>query len=610
MKSHTQQVITLSDVVRKIPSVAKKLPHIADGLRQVYLRRSRSPTGLAYAFEQAVEKNPQGHAILYENQQITYDELNQWANRIAHYFLSIGTKKGDVVAVMIENRPELLAVVLGLAKIGVISALVNTAQTHKTLIHSINLVEPIALIVGEEVRHAVENIRDDLKIDHERFYWFADTDTRQDSGKTPSQFANLAAIIPAFASFNPPMTQLLYGRDGLFYVYTSGTTGLPKAAIFNNDRWTLAYGTYGHILNLNQDDVLYSTLPLYHATAIVACWSGAIAGQAAFAIRRKFSQSAFWDDIRRFDASAFGYVGELCRYLLEAPPSEQDRQHRVKKMIGNGMRPTIWNEFKHRFGIDEVMELYASSEGNIGFGNIFNFDNTVGFSPLPYAVIQWDREQQQPIRDELGFCQKVKVGETGLLLGKITRHTPFAGYTDEDKTNAVIIHDVFKPNDRYFNTGDLVRQIGFRHVQFVDRLGDTFRWKGENVSTTEVENILLSYSGISAAVVYGVTIPQTEGRAGMAALTITDQNQQRFIEGLFKFLRQQLPAYAIPLFVRILPQIEATATFKHPKHILQKEGYQPEQTLDSIYVCLPGSDRYQLLTEDILQQIQRARYRF
>jgi citronellyl-CoA synthetase len=317
---------------------------------------------------------------------------------------------------MVENRPELIATIVALAKIGVTIALVNTSQVGKILAHSINLVNPIAVIAGEEVRAAIDEARTELKVAQDRFHWFADLETRKNAGIAPQGYVNLAQQIDQFPKFNPSTTRTVTGKDGLFYIYTSGTTGLPKAVIFTHSRWTLAYGTYGHILNLGKDDVMYVTLPLYHATGVVVCWCGVIAGSATLAVRRKYSTSAFWKDVQKFNASAIGYVGELCRYLIDAPATEQDRAHRVTKMIGNGMRPNIWGKFKERFGVQEVLELYASSEGNVGFSNIFNFDNTVGFSPTPYAIVEFDKEKNELVRDKKGNCKKVKTGEVGLLL--------------------------------------------------------------------------------------------------------------------------------------------------------------------------------------------------
>lgn len=613
MSQTTQtDIITLGAVAAKIPQLITKVPHLLHGLKQAYLRTSASPAGLGIAFEKAVKRNPDGAALLFEDERYTYQELNEWANQIAHYYLSLGARKGDVIAVMLENRSELLATVIALAKIGVTIALVNTSQTGKVLSHSINLVKPIALIFGDEVHHCIDEIRADLNINEDRFHWFADQATRQDVGTAPHGYINLAEQIDHFPKFNPPTTHTVQGKDGLFYIYTSGTTGLPKAVIFTHSRWTLAYGTYGHVLDLNPDDVMYVTLPLYHATGIVVCWCGVIAGSATLALRRKYSTSAFWKDVKKFNASAIGYVGELCRYLMDAPATELDRSHRVTKMIGNGMRPNIWDKFKQRFGVDEILELYASSEGNVGFSNIFNFDNTVGFSPTPYAVIAFDKEKNEPIRDKDGFCQKVKTGEVGLLVGKITRRSPFDGYTDPEKNKAVILKNVLKKGDAYFNTGDLVRDIGFRHAQFVDRLGDTFRWKGENVSTTEVENMLCEHDKIVEAVVYGVEIPHTNGRAGMAAITLADHAElnDQDLSHMASTFKKCLPAYAVPVFLRVQETVETTGTFKYQKNKLKEQAFDPNKTEERLLVLLPGESAYCDVTKDIFDNIQAYKYRF
>lgn len=612
MNQTKNEVISFADILKQIPGIVKKLPNIAVGLPQAYLRKGRLPAGLAWTFERAVRKNPQGDALYYENQKFTYEQLNEWANQISHHFLSLGAKKGDVIAVMIENRPEFLATVIGLAKIGVVAALVNTSQTSKVLTHSINLVKPFALIAGQEVQDAVLAVREDLNLKADRFFWFADQETLKDAGQAPQYFENLSLKIQNSAKFNPPTTNNVTGADGLFYIYTSGTTGLPKAVVFRNSRWMLAYGTYGHILDLNQDDVMYSTLPLYHATGLVVCWCGVLAGQGTFAIRRKFSKSHFWEDVRKFNASAIGYVGELCRYLMDATPSPADHQHRVTKMIGNGMRPNIWDEFKQRFGVKEVLELYASSEGNVGFSNVFNFDNTVGFSPTPYAIVQFDKEQNAPILDKNGYCIKVKTGEVGLLIGQITARSPFDGYTDPEKNKSSILHNVFKQGDSYFNTGDLIRDIGFRHAQFVDRLGDTFRWKGENVSTTEVENIVSEYAKISEAVVYGVEIPNTNGRAGMASITLKEgvNLDDTDFEKMASQFKAELPAYAVPVFLRLQAQMETTGTFKYSKNKLKEEAFNPEATTDQLFVLLPNEKRYTSVSKEVFNNIQASEYRF
>ena len=604
--------IHLTDIIEKLPPLIRKVPHLLSGLKQAYLRTPETPTGLGIAFEKAVQQNPYGMALLFEEQRFSYRELNEWANQIGHFYLSVGARKGDVIAVMIENRPELIATILALAKIGVTIALINTSQSAKALMHSINLVQPIAVIAGEECRSAIEDVRADLAVAEDRFYWFADQATRIDAGKNPKKWLNLAHKISNFPKFNTPTTRTIQGKDGLFYLYTSGTTGLPKAVIFNHSRWTLAYGTYGHVLNLNKDDVMYVTLPMYHATGVVVCWCGVLAGHATLALRRKYSTSCFWNDVKKFDASAIGYVGELCRYLIDAPVSELERGHRVTKMIGNGMRPNIWEQFKTRFGIKEILELYASSEGNVGFTNLFNFDNTVGFSPTPYAIVEFDKENNIPVKDANGWCKKVNTGETGLLIGKITARSPFDGYTDTEKNKAVIMHDVFKHGDAYFNTGDLMRNMGFRHAQFIDRLGDTFRWKGENVSTTEVENAVSDYAKIAEAVVYGVEIPNTNGRAGIAAITLLPNMQltEADLTQMATEFKKCLPAYAVPLFLRVQLQLQTTGTFKYQKNSLKEQAFDPSKTEERLLVLLPNAVAYCDLTADIFKQIQAYQYRF
>ncbi|WP_111893611.1 long-chain-acyl-CoA synthetase [Acinetobacter sp. MB5] len=607
----SSDTIKLSDIFQKIPQVLPKLPHIASGLSQAYLRGAKTPTGLAVAFEKTAQRFPERPALFFEKQQFSYQKLNQWANQIGHYFLAQGIQKGDVVALMLSNRPEFFASILALAKIGAISALLNTSQSGKVLSHSIRLVQPKAVIVGEEYHAIFDEIRPEL---HENtvLYWFADTETLKEQGTAPQGYLNLANCAHPFPEFNTTTTKRTHSKDGLFYIYTSGTTGLPKAVIFNHGRWTLAFGTYGHVLNLNQNDVLYAPLPMYHATGIVVCWCGVIAGGAALATRRKYSSSQFWSDVREFDASALGYVGEICRYLLDTPASPQDQQHRVSKMIGNGMRPNIWHTFKQRFAVHEILEMYASSEGNVGFSNLLNFDNTIGFSPTPFAIVQYDQEKNQPIRDAKGFCQPVRKGDVGLLIGKITRRSPFDGYTDAEKNRAAILQDVFKQGDAYFNSGDLVRNLGFRHAQFVDRLGDTFRWKGENVSTAEVEGILCDHPLINEAVVYGVEIPQTNGRAGMASISLATGMtlDQLDLGALWQDLKQALPAYAIPIFLRIQDQLETTSTFKYPKQKLKSQGFDLAQCEDTILVYLPQTQTYAVLSDEIFALIQQYHYRF
>jgi len=385
---------------------------------------------------------------------------------------------------------------------------------------------------------------------------------------------------------------------------------MPKASIMSHGKWIKAYGGFGHSgLGLTNSDVLYLTLPCYHNNAVTVCWGSALAGGAAIALRRKFSASAFWKDVAQYNATCFGYIGELCRYLLNQPVSAEEQNNSLRYMIGNGLRPAIWAEFKQRFGIEKITEFYASSEGNIGFTNVFNFDNTVGYSPATFAIVRYDLENDCPLRTAKGFLEKTTQGQPGLLISEISKKWPFDGYTDPAKSEAVILRNVFKKGDAWFNTGDLMRDIGCKHAQFVDRLGDTFRWKGENVSTNEVESLLGDYPGVEDAVVYGVEIPGTNGRCGMAALRLSEGTRLD-PSGLAEYLDKSMPAYAAPVFIRLLQAVDVTGTFKYKKTDLKQTAYDPARTSDPLLVRLPGSARYVPLDPLLFDGIQAGSYRF
>ena len=607
-----EDIITLPKLLAKMPSVFANLPGLVKGSKMSKITDQNQPLGIGLAIQKATQENPNGVAIMYEDTQLTYSQFNAWANRIADYFTSIGLKKGDVVAVDVENRPELLATVVACGKLGLCAAMINTSQRGKVLTHSFNLVKPKAAVIGAELTEAIDEVRQDLELDGDRFYWFADQDTLENPGRAPEGYRNLAELIKDCSSENPDSANRIYLRDPLFYIYTSGTTGLPKAVVFNQGRWWKAYGAFGYsAVRLEKHDRMYCTLPFYHATGMVICWGSAIAAGAGLVIARRFSASRFWDDIRKYDCTAFGYVGELCRYLQEQPPKPNDQDNKVHVIVGNGLRPSIWKAFKQRFGIERVVELYASSEGNVAFTNIFNFDNTVGFSPVSYAIVKYDKESETPVRGKDGFMIKCAKGEPGLMLGEITDKTPFDGYTDPEKTEKSIFRDVFTKGDAWFNTGDMMKDIGFRHAQFVDRLGDTFRWKGENVSTTEVEQIMDGFDGIVETVVYGVEIPNTNGRAGMAQVRLEKPHSEFDFQGLCDYMRRELPPYAIPVFIRINDEaMETTGTFKHQKNKLKEQKYDLSQQDNPVYVLLPGEQCYRQLDEETQAGIDGGQYRF
>ncbi|MBV7552333.1 long-chain-acyl-CoA synthetase [Pseudomonas sp. PDM28] len=612
MSRTSNDTITWGMMLRKLPSIAKVIPRVVKGMKVANVKDPTQACGLGWSFEQATLRNPDGLALLQDDVTLSYSEVNQWANRIAHHLIGQGIGKGDVVAVFIENRPELLVTILAVAKVGAISALLNTSQTRDTLVHSVNLVAPVAIIVGEELVPAYQAIRDRVSVQPARTWFVADQDTSRQPGIAPEGFINLMTVSLDDACDNPANSQRIFFDDPCFYIYTSGTTGLPKAGVFKHGRWMRSSASFGMIaLDMRPEDVVYCTLPLYHATGLCVCWGSAVSGASGFAIRRKFSASQFWSDVRKYQATTIGYVGELCRYLVDQPPSADDSRHDVKKMIGNGLRPGAWNEFKTRFAVNHICELYAASDGNIGFTNILNFDNTIGFSLMSWELVAYDHDSGAPIRGANGLMRKVAKGEQGLLLAKIDDKAPLDGYTDPQKTAKVVLEDVFEKGDRYFNTGDLLRNIGFGHAQFVDRLGDTYRWKGENVSTTEVENILLQHPHISEAVAYGVEIRNTNGRAGMAAITPAESLATLDFSELLAFVREQMPAYAVPLFLRVKVKMETTGTFKYQKTRLKDEAFDPGRTGDDpIYAWLPGTQTYVQVTEQLLSDIHGGKYRY
>jgi citronellyl-CoA synthetase len=594
----------------RLPQHLPRVPRMLRGLYYAGIRNREKNLSLAWALQRTAQQHPERPALLDESRSLSYAQFNAWANRLAWAFKAEGVQHGSVVAVMLENRLELLAILAALSKLGAVGALVNTTQRGKVLAHSLNLVKPGFMVIGDELREAFEDVAGQLDNPSAARYWIADQDCLADAGQAPEGWANLMQLARSQATGNLPDSARVKMKDPCFLIYTSGTTGLPKASIMSHGKWIKAYGGFGHSgLTLNNQDVLYLTLPCYHNNAVTVCWSAAIAGGAALALRRKFSASAFWPDVQRYQATCFGYIGELCRYLLNQPECAAEKHNSLRCMIGNGLRPSIWAEFKARFGVEQITEFYASSEGNIGFTNVFNFDNTVGFSPATYAIVRYDLENDCAIRTAKGFLQKADKGEPGLLISEISAKWPFDGYTDPAKSEAAILRNVFKKGDAWFNTGDLMRDIGCKHAQFVDRLGDTFRWKGENVSTTEVENVLGAFPGVEDAVVYGVEIPGTNGRCGMAALRLSE-GRQLDSAALAAHLDNELPVYAAPLFIRLLGEVETTGTFKYKKADLKQAAYNPAAVQEPLWVRLPGEQCFTELDPSLFAAIGQEAYRF
>jgi citronellyl-CoA synthetase len=602
-------LISLPDYLKGWLRLSWRLPIILRTLKQVLNVGTENQESWGSMLEDNARNFPDNPAVKSAEANLSWREYNKAVNRCANFFISRDMKKGDVASVFLENRPELLIVYSAMAKIGVVSSMINTNLRHDSLRYCLTLHPAKTYLIGEEVIDAFEEIRDDLELGTDQELYFL-----PDKGQKPAPdgFINFNDSALNFPANNPNTTSDVKPADAIAYVFTSGTTGgMPKAAIITHGRLVRCKYFNGKIvLNMKPDDTMYVPLPFFHTNALALSWPTVFANGSAVAIRRKFSVSNFWNDVRKYNATSWCYIGELCRYLINQPAQSSDRDNPLTKIIGNGLRPDIWHAFKNRFDISKVYEIYGAAESNLYFVNLFNLDFTVGRCNLPYAIVKYDVDDESATRDKNGFMRRVEVGQTGLLLGEISETNPFIGYTSQKATESKIIRDVFAKGDEWFNTGDLIRDIGYGHVQFVDRTGNTFRWKGENVSTTEVEAVANTRSQISLSTVYGVPLPGGDGRAGMIAI-IPDCNLDEFdLAGLGKHFQRTLPSYAVPKFVRLSESLECTSTHKIKKVELKTDGFDPDRTNDSLYVLLPVESEYQPLTKEIYKNIMAGKYKF
>jgi fatty-acyl-CoA synthase len=529
------------------------------------------------------EKYGDAPALLSERERLSYRELAERSNRYARWALSQQVKKGDAICLLMPGRPEYLALWIGVTRVGGVVALLNTQLTGPALAYCINVVSPKHLIVAAELFASLESARPHL-VGGPKLWLHGDAEAnfpRIDREVDDLSGAELAASERAALTI----------EDRALYIYTSGTTGLPKAANVNHYRVMLATCAFAGVMDTQASDRMYDCLPLYHSAGGLVATGALLLRGGSVVIREKFSAREFWDDVVRWDCTCFQYIGELCRYLLNSPPSANERAHRLRLACGNGLRPEIWRPFKDRFRIPKIIEFYGATEGNV---TLFNFDGkegAVGRIPwwiaarFPTKIVRFDVERGEPVRDVNGFCIECAVDEPGEVIGKILKDAAkpgarFEGYADSAETDHKILHDAFAKGDLWFRTGDLMRKDKDGYFYFIDRIGDTFRWKGENVSTTEVEQALAEFDGILEANVYGVAIPGRDGRAGMAAVVARENLN---LTALHDHLAQRLPDYARPVFLRIRHDIDVTSTFKQKKLDLVDDGYDPARSSDPIY---------------------------
>ena len=601
-------VLKFTDLIPGLLSLSWRIPSVFLTLKELLSLQGDDPLSMGTVLEQNAERYGDNTAILYEDVRLTHREFNEAINQYAHYFISRGMKKGDVAIVLVDNRPELLMLIGALSKIGAVSSLINPNQRGEVLRYSIDLTRGKTFVIGEELIDAFEEIKSDLQLKEDDLLLFL-----PERGKisTPAGYLDLPGQIKDSPGTNPSTVSQVKLQDPFAYVFTSGTTGLPKASVQTHRRWFASQYWFGKIvMNLKPTDIHYCPLPFCHTNALNVSWGAAGGKGTALAIRRKFSASNFLKDVRKFNANSFIYIGELCRYLMNQPPRPDDADNPLVSCVGNGLRPDIWKAFKKRFGISKVFELYGAAEGTLIFTNLLNVDCTVGMCLTTFAIVRYDVDSDEPILDENGFMQKAAPGEAGLILGEISESLPFAGYTDKKETEKKIFRDVFEKGDAWFNFGDLVMNQGYKHIQFVDRLGDTFRWKGENVSTGEVEKVVNTLSQVSQSTVYGVKIPGTDGRAGMISIIPATSAQDFDLKALADTLRHGLPSYAVPKFLRFKKEFETTGTHKIKKTILREEGFNPNKVADPLYVILPDSSEYEPLTKELYDDILSGKYRF
>lgn len=561
--------------------------------------------GYALRVQAFAQRAPEHPCIEFEGRSISYGEFNALANRIARRLLDCGIERGDVAAVEMENSIEFLAVFLALNKLGAAASFMNTNLRGRQLAHCLTVCEPKVCIFGEELREAVEEVKSELRLREGRDYFMVGEST------TPNWAENLLQSQAEMSSENLASTADITLRETSMHLFTSGTTGLPKAAIVSNRRALFtSFGLARAGYRATPQDRIYVPLPLYHGTGLLVGALAALVSGATVILRRKFSASHFWDEVRTSRATCLTYIGEILRYLMNQPERPDDRHHSVERIVGNGLRPDIFKQFRQRFGIPRITEFYGASEGNIAFLNLLNKDCSIGFSTGEFALASYDVEADEIRRDTSGKVVSAELGEAGLLLGKITTETLFEGYTDTSANEGKIVRDVLESGDAWFNTGDLIREVSvgwtasLKHYQFIDRVGDTYRWRSENVSTNEVGEILNTYPQVEISNVFGVSVPGAEGRAGMAAVKL-HEGESLNLKELSRHVNDSLPSYARPVFIRVLREMQVTGTFKLKKTELRDAGFDLDKVGgDPLFVIKPGSDEYEPFSPDFSRVIQ------
>src|SRR5580692_9915111 len=544
-------------------------------------------------------------ALLSRNENLTYRGLAERSKRYAEWALRQGLSFGDVVCLLMPNCPEYVAIWLGITRVGGVVSLLNTNLVGDSLAHAICIVEPKHVIVGAPLVEAFAGVMPKVSLEIQA--WTYGENTRGLSRIDDEIEGRAGEGGLAGSEYKPPTI-----ADRALYIYTSGTTGLPKAVNVSHFRLMQWSHWFAGMMDTSPADRIYNCLPMYHSVGGVTAIGAALVNGGSVMIRERFSASRFWDDVVESGCTIFQYIGELCRYLVNTPEHPRETQHRLRLACGNGLGATVWEEFQRRFRIPQILEFYAATEGNFSLYNCEGRVGAIGRIPaflrhrLSVELVKFDHETGEAIRNENGFCIRCSSHETGEAIGQIPAEGAsasgrFEGYADAAATEKKILRNVFVDGDTWYRTGDLMRKDEKGFFYFVDRIGDTFRWKGENVSTVEVAAAASTAPGVAEAVVYGVTIPGCEGRAGMVAAVIRENFD---LAAFRRHLVEELAEYARPLFLRIGGEIEATETFKFKKTALMRESYDPSATADTIYFNDPDRQNFVKIDSELFEKIK------
>ncbi|XP_059774112.1 long-chain fatty acid transport protein 1 isoform X1 [Balaenoptera ricei] len=582
-------------------------------------------------FQEVVRRQPEHLALVDAGSGAcwTFAQLDAYSNAVANLFCQLGYTPGDVVAIFLEGRPEFVGLWLGLAKAGMEAALLNVNLRREPLVFCLGTSGAKALVFGRELAAVVAEVSGQLG---KSLVKFCSGDLGPEGFVPDTQLLDPLLKEASTAPLAQPPGKGM--DDRLLYIYTSGTTGLPKAAIVVHSRYYRIAAFAHHSYSMQTADVLYDCLPLYHSAGNIIGVGQCLIYGLTVVLRKKFSASRFWDDCIKYNCTVVQYIGEICRYLLKQPVSEAEGRHRVRLAVGNGLRPAIWEEFTERFGVRQVGEFYGATECNCSIANMDGKVGSCGFNSrilpnvYPIRLVKVNEDTMELLRDAQGLCIPCQAGEPGLLVGQINQQDPlrrFDGYISESATSRKIAHSVFRKGDSAYLSGVQTLGAGCRdgrspsylplsslpgdvlvmddlgYMYFRDRSGDTFRWRGENVSTTEVEGVLSRLLGQTDVAVYGVAVPGVEGKAGMAA--IADPHGQLSPNALYQELQKVLAPYARPIFLRLLPQVDTTGTFKIQKTRLQHEGFDPRQTSDRLFFLDLKQGHYLPLDQGVYTRI-------